>query len=62
MKKKQNSGYANFALRDGCAFMCPFSVLLITYQHHSQLTDLIDENISFETRRQEKLHPFEMKG
>jgi len=24
VKKKQNSGFANFALRDSCAFMCPF--------------------------------------
>ena len=31
VKKKQNSVYANFALRDSCAFMCPFSVLLRTY-------------------------------
>jgi hypothetical protein len=32
VKKKQNSGFANFALRDSCAFMRPFSMLLRTYK------------------------------
>jgi hypothetical protein len=32
VKKKQSSGFANFALRDSCAFMRPFSMLLRTYR------------------------------